>query len=131
VRQVAFGLYFGTGPEMDAYVAAARLPELLFMVVAGGALGAAFIPVFTARLALKDTAGAWRLTSAIINLLLLLLAPLSLLAMLLAPWLVRTIIAPDFSPALQARTALLLRIMLLSPAIFGVSGILMGALNEF
>ncbi|RLC88706.1 MAG: murein biosynthesis integral membrane protein MurJ [Chloroflexi bacterium] len=129
VRQVAFGLYFGTGPEMDAYVAAARLPELLFMVVAGGALGAAFIPVFTARLAVKDTAGAWRLASAIINLLLLLLVPLSLLAMLLAPWLVRTIIAPDFTPVLQARTALLLRIMLLSPAIFGVSGILMGALN--
>ncbi|HPD40949.1 MAG TPA: murein biosynthesis integral membrane protein MurJ [Anaerolineae bacterium] len=129
VRQMAFGYYFGAGEEMDAYVAAARIPELLFLVVAGGALGSAFIPVFTTRLTQGDTDGAWRLSSAIINLLIVIILPLSLLAIALAPWLTRVLIAPQFSPELQAQTTLLLRIMLLSPAIFGVSGILMGVLN--
>lgn len=129
LRQMVFGYYFGAGAEMDAYVAAARIPELLFLVVAGGALGSAFIPIFTTRLTREERESAWRLASAIINLLIVILVPLSLAAMLVAPWLTRTVIAPHFEAALQAQTALLLRIMLLSPAIFGVSGILMGVLN--
>ena len=129
VRQMVFGYYFGAGAEMDAYVAAARIPELLFLVVAGGALGSAFIPIFTTRLAHEDRTGAWRLASAIINLLVVIIVPLSLAAIVLAPWLTRTLVAPQFDPDLQAQTARLLQIMLLSPAIFGVSGILMGVLN--
>jgi putative peptidoglycan lipid II flippase len=129
VRNSVFGYYFGVGVEMDAYFAAARIPELLFLVVAGGALGSAFIPIFTTRLTHGDAEGAWRLSSAIINLLIVIILPLSLLAIVLAPWLTRAVIAPQFSPELQAQTTLLLRIMLLSPAIFGVSGILMGVLN--
>ncbi|MEA3309253.1 MAG: murein biosynthesis integral membrane protein MurJ [Chloroflexota bacterium] len=129
VRQIVFSRYFGTGPEMDAYVAAMRIPDMLFLVVAGGALGSAFIPVFTARLTRGERTEAWGLASAIINLLLLVIIPLSLGAMLLAPWLVRHLIAPALSPAIQARTVILMRVMLLSPAIFGVSGVVMGILN--
>ena len=129
VRQIVFSRYFGTGPEMDAYVAAMRIPDMLFLVVAGGALGSAFIPVFTARLTRDERPEAWGLASAIINLLLLVIIPLSLGAMLLAPWLVRHLIAPALSPAIQARTVTLMRVMLLSPAIFGVSGVVMGILN--
>ena len=129
VRQIVFGLYFGTGLEMDAYVAALRVPDALFLIVAGGALGSAFIPTFTTRLAQEDEAGAWRLASAISNLLLIVLVPLSAAAMALSPWLVRTVVAPAADPAIQARAADLMRVMLLSPAIFGVSGIVMGALN--
>ncbi len=128
-RTVVFGFYFGTGPEMDAYNYAARISELLFNVVAGGALGSAFIPIFTGRLTREDRRGAWQLAAALINWVLALLAALSLLAALGAPWLMRTVIAPQAEPAIQARAVLLLRVMLLTPAIFGVSGIVMGALN--
>jgi len=129
VRQVVFSHYFGTGPEMDAYVAAMRIPEAIFMVVAGGALGSAFIPLFAARLARNETASAWRLASAIINILLVLLVPLSLLCIVLAPWLVQVFVAPASPPDVQAETAALMRVMLLSTAIFGVSGVIMGILN--
>lgn len=129
VRQVVFGAYFGTGPEMDAYVAALRIPDAIFLVVAGGALGSAFIPLFTSRLARQETVAAWRLGSAIITILLILLIPVSLLCMLLAPWLVERFVAPALAPAAQARTAELMRVMLLSPTIFGVSGVVMGILN--
>ena len=39
VRQMAIAGQFGTGAEMDAYQAAFRLPDILFQLVAGGALG--------------------------------------------------------------------------------------------
>ena len=129
VRQTVFGIYFGTGIEMDAYVAAQRIPEAIFLVVAGGALGSAFIPLFTARLERDETAAAWRLASSIINLLLVVLVPLSLLFVLIAPWLVHAFVAPGAAGEVQLLTIRLMRIMLLSTAIFGVSGVVMGVLN--
>lgn len=129
VRQVVMGAYFGTGPEMDAFIAAGRIPEAIFLVVAGGALGSAFIPMFSGRLAHRETAGAWRLSSAIITILVVVLLPVSVLCIAAAPWLVRVMVAPAMQADLQARTTTLMQVMLLTPAIFGVSGILMGMLN--
>jgi len=129
VRQVVYGAYFGIGPEMDAYVAAKNIPETIFLVVAGGALGSAFIPLFTGRLAKGETASAWRLASAIITILFAVLVPLSLIGIVVAPWLVRVVVAPGLARAVQARTVEVMRVMLLSPTIFGISGIVMGALN--
>ncbi len=54
-----------------------------------------------------------------------------MLLALAAPWLVHTVLAPGFSAAQQALTAELVRWMLVSTVIFGVSGIVMGVLNSF
>jgi len=129
VRQMIIGAMFGTSGELDAYMAASRIPEMIFLVVAGGALGSAFIPTFTSRLTRNGPAAAWRLASAIVNLVLIVLTGLAALAAAGAPLLVRTVVAPGFSPAQQALTARLLRVMLLSSVIFGASGVVMGALN--
>lgn len=129
VRQMVFGLYFGTNPEADAYVAAVKIPDTLFLVVAGGALGSAFIPLFTQRLTQNEQDAAWKLASSIINILIAVLLPVSLVCFVLAPWLVRVLVAPALSPDVQARTVELMRVMLISPTVFGVSGVLMGALN--
>jgi putative peptidoglycan lipid II flippase len=129
LREMAISHQFGTGGDLDAYLAAFRLPDLLFQIVAGGALGSAFIPTFAAFLAQDQEEGAWRLASAVINLVLLLTTALAAVAALLAPWLVRDVIAPGFDPARQALTTSLMRLMLVTPVIFGVSGIVMGILN--
>ena len=129
VREMVVGALFGTSAAYDAYQAAARIPEMIFLVVAGGALGSAFIPAFADHMAKEDHAGAWRLASAIANLALIVLTVTAGLTAVFAPVLVRTVIAPGFDPPQQALTARLLRLMLLSPIIFGVSGIVMGALN--
>lgn len=129
VRQIVFGAFFGTGAEMDAYVAAVRIPDAIFLVVAGGALGSAFIPLFTGRLAREETASAWRLASAIITILTVILVPVSLVCVVAAPWLVDTFVAPALSTEVQARTVEVMRVMLIAPTIFGISGIAMGTLN--
>jgi len=129
LREMVISHQFGTGGDLDAYLAAFRLPDILFQIVAGGALASAFIPTFAAYLAQGDEQGAWRLASAVINLVFIITAGLSLLAALFAPWLAETVIVPGFAPERQALTARLMRLMLVTPAVFGVSGVVMGVLN--
>jgi putative peptidoglycan lipid II flippase len=129
VRQMVIAGQFGTGAEMDAYQAAFRLPDILFQLVAGGALGSAFIPTFAGYMTRGDRSGAWHLTSLVINLLLVTLTLGAALSVILAPWLVDWIIAPGFDAETAALTTRLMRVMLLSSIIFGISGVVMGALN--
>ena len=128
LREVVIAHQFGTSAQMDAYLAAFRLPDFLFYVVAGGALGSAFIPTFTGYVARQDMPGAWRLASAVVNWVILILSLLGAIAAVFAPWIVRQLYA-DFSPEQQALTIELMRWMLISTVIFGVSGVLMGILN--
>ena len=93
----------------------------MFSVVAGGALATAFIPVFTGFAAADDRTAAWRLASAITNWVVLIIGALAALAALFSPWLVRFLIAPGFDPALQAETAVVMRLVLISTVIFVVS----------
>ncbi len=128
LRQIIINRTFGTSAELDAYFAAFRVPDLLFTVIAGGALGSAFIPMFTGFLD-ESRERAWRLASAVVNNLLIALCVIAGLAALAAPLLVRTVLAPGFSPEYQLLTANLMRVMLISTVIFGVSGLLMGIHN--
>ncbi|NLE76051.1 MAG: murein biosynthesis integral membrane protein MurJ [Chloroflexi bacterium] len=130
-RELIIGHQFGTSGDLDAYLAAFRVPDLLFQLVAGGALASAFIPTFSALLSRGDERAGWRLTSHVVNLLLVVLALASLLAAWQAPWLMAHVVAPGFPPERQALAARLMRLMLLSPVVFSVSGILMGVLNSY
>jgi putative peptidoglycan lipid II flippase len=131
VRNAVIARHFGIGADLDAYYAAFKLPDLLFTIVAGGALATAFIPVFADFLAEDDRAGAWRLASAITNLVVLAVSLLAALAALLAPWLVRHVIAPGFDSTQQAETAALMRLVLLSTLVFGVSAVQSSVLHGF
>lgn len=129
VRQILITRAFGTGTSIDSFYAASTFPDLIFSLVAGGALSSAFIPTLTGFLVKEDKAGAWKLASSIINIVLLVLIGLSVISAILAPQIIRYVLAPDFPPSEQALAASLLRILLISPAIFGVSGLIMGILN--
>lgn len=122
---------FGLGAEWDAFVTANRIPELLFTLIAGGALAHAFIPIFSGYLAREDYQGAWRTASHVINLVFLVTLIASILAFLAAPALIANVVAPGFTPAAQAQSAELMRILLLSTLIFSVSGLVMGILQSF
>jgi len=128
-REMVVGAVFGTTAAYDAYLAAVRVPDILFTLIAGGALGSAFIPTFTGYFARNDPEGGWRLASAVVNLLVLVLTLAAGLAWLAAPLIVPTILAPGFGPDLQALTVSLMRTMLVAPILFGVSGVVMGVLN--
>jgi putative peptidoglycan lipid II flippase len=130
LRQVMIANVFGTEGLIDTFYAATVLPDTLFALVAGGALASAFIPTFTGFLARQDRTGAWNLASAVGNLVFVFLTVLSAAAWFFALPIVETLIAPEFTPVQQALTAEMLRILLLSQIILGVSGLLMGILNS-
>jgi putative peptidoglycan lipid II flippase len=117
--------------DLDAFFAANRVSETLFNLIAAGALGSAFIPTFTGLLARSETARAWRLASALANIIFLILSALSILAGILAPQIVRYLLAPGFAanPAQFALTVQLLRIQLASVLLFGLGALLVGILN--
>ena len=54
VRQMVTGTMFGTSGDLDAYLAANRISDTVFLVIAGGALGSAFIPMFADHLAKEN-----------------------------------------------------------------------------
>jgi len=129
LRTRLVGTTFGTGPEYDAFTAANQLPEVFVTLIAGGALAAAFIPVYSAYLTSPQAKQAARLANATLTLVLLILGSISALGALFAPWLTRVILVPDFPPEMQQLTAELMRIVLIQTTIFGVSGVLSSILN--
>lgn len=129
VREVVIGAVFGTSATYDAYLAAARIPDILFTLIAVGALGSAFIPTFADYFARSDAEGGWRVASAVINLLLVTLTAAAGLAWLTAPTLVSRVLAPGFSPDQQTLAVSLVRVMLVAPILFGASGMVMAILN--
>lgn len=129
LRTMIFSVTFGTSASLDAFYAAQRIPEALYVLVAGGALGSSFIPVFSRFMAKGDEHGAWRLASAVMSTAGLLAAVLALVVALAAPQLVPTLLVPGASPDIQALTISLTQVMMLTVVIFSISGLVMGILN--
>jgi putative peptidoglycan lipid II flippase len=128
LRQRLIAGQFGTGSELDVFTAANVIPELLFTMLSGGALSFAFIPVYKEKL--ESGEGAAALFSKVVNWIFLIITIVSLVAALLAPWLVsaRWGVAAAYSPELQQLTVQLMQVLLLSTIIFAVSSILTSTL---
>ncbi|MGI8925138.1 MAG: murein biosynthesis integral membrane protein MurJ [Tepidiformaceae bacterium] len=134
LRTVVIADEFGASPELDAYWVAFRVPDLIFQVLAGATLGSAFIPVF-ARLYRRDgEERAWQLASTALTLITAATAVLSVVAFVAAPLLV-PLLAPGLGEDLGREDELtdkaveLTRLMLLSPLLFSISGMVTGILN--
>jgi putative peptidoglycan lipid II flippase len=130
-RQIVIAQAFGTSSDYDAFVAAFRLPDILFMLIAGGALGTAFIPILTERLTRPSPADpdGWHLTSSVLNTLLLVAIGLSVIVALFALPLVQWLVAPGFSLENQILTARLMQLTLISTVIFSVSSLVGAVLH--
>lgn len=135
IRTRLVSVTFGAGSDYDAFTAANQLPEVFFTLFAGGALAAAFIPVYSAHLS-KRSQAAGQLANTILTLVILVLSSISALGAIFAPWLTRTLLVPGsltagvgFTPEMQRLTADLMRIILVQTTIFGVSGVISSILN--
>lgn len=129
VRGILVARTFGASPELDAFFAANRVSETLFLLVAGGALGSAFIPTFTGLLAKQEHLAAWKLASAIANMVTLTLGSLALLTAIFAPQVVQYAFDLSRDPQIFALTISLMRIQLISAVLFGLGGLIVGILN--
>jgi putative peptidoglycan lipid II flippase len=130
VRQIIFNAIFGAGPAANAYYAAFRLPDTLFSLIAGGALIQAFVPVFISYENEHGQSDTWRLTSLVLNVLLVALTAFVLVTEIAAPYFVSHWLVPGYSPSEQALTITLTRIMLLQPLLLGAGSVAIAVLNS-
>ncbi|HEX7735680.1 MAG TPA: murein biosynthesis integral membrane protein MurJ [Ktedonobacteraceae bacterium] len=122
-----FTYVFGGLPAGAAYLQAYLIPNLIYTVVAGGALSSAFIPVFTSyAVGRKDEKTAWHVASSALNLSVMIMLAFSIVGFLLAPLLV-PLYNPGASPAQLNLIVTLTRIMLVQAIVLG-SGVIVGAI---
>jgi putative peptidoglycan lipid II flippase len=127
---IRYLLIVNTLPErdVDTFLAAFRLPDTIFQLVAAGALSSAIIPIVAGLLASDDEARAWRVVTTVTNLMLAALLVLGSIVFILAPWLVPAI-TPGFDQAQLEQQIELTRIMLLSPLFLALGAMATSVLN--
>lgn len=130
VREQVFAVCFGAGRELDAFITAFRIPNLLRDLFAEGALSAAFVTTFTQSLARDGEPAAWRLANLVANAIAVVVGGLCLLGIWMAPALVDAI-APGFAaiPGKSALTAELTRTMFPFLLLVALAAVAMGILN--
>jgi putative peptidoglycan lipid II flippase len=121
--------HIGTNQFTDAYTQAFNLPDLVYNVVAGGALVSAFIPVFNLyMMGKKDEKTAWHVASSALNISTVFLMFLALLGMLFTPQIIH--IYYFTTPVSEQGTIVsLMRIMFLQSVIMGAGVIISSVLN--
>lgn len=121
-RVLVSHFYFCCKDSLDAYYAAFRLPDMIFQLVVIGALSAAFIPVFSEQL-IKDKGLAYKISSSLVNILLLFYLVLAGIIFFLAKD-ISSVITGQFSPAQIELMSNLTRLMLFAQGFFLISNFL-------
>jgi len=130
VRDVVIYAQFGQNRITDAYNAAFSIPDFLYMILVGGALSAALIPVFTSYLTDNKEKEAWQAVSILLNSMILLLVVGVTLGLIFTPTLIK-IMVPGFDQETTDLTVKLTRIMFAQTFFMVLSGISVGILNSY
>lgn len=122
---------FGAGQILDAYYASFKIPDLIYNLLIVGALSAGFIPVFTKLFnsSEENKQASWDLTNNVINIITIFMILTGIIGIAFASFLT-PLIAPGFSAEKQLITTSLMRIMFLSPFLFGLSMVFGGVLQS-
>lgn len=126
VREMVTAAMFGAGTEMDIFVAAFTIPNLLCRVLGESSVEAGFMPLFKGTHAAGETARAWRLAARTTNWLALGLGALVAIGIIASPLLV-TIVAHGFKGEVAEATVRMTRLMFPFGVAIGLAA-LMGAI---
>lgn len=129
IRETVFAGLFGAGRNLDAFLMAFRLPNLLRDLFAEGALSTAFITTFSKKIAVEGDESAWRLANKVATLTGVFMSAVTLLGIVFAPQLVELLTWGSWSPDKTALTILLTRIMWPFMLLVSLAALVMGMLN--
>ncbi len=129
VREVITTTFF-TRAETDPFYAAFIIPDFMYYLLVGGALSAAFIPLFSEYLAKGEEEEGWKMASTFINLTIILLAVFSLLGIIFA----RQLAPLQAYSMKEGKLELLVELTrMMFPAVFftALAGLMGGVLNSY
>src|SRR5437773_8711206 len=129
IREMVFAGLFGAGKNLDAFLMAFRLPNLLRDLFAEGALSTAFITTFSKKIAIEGDQSAWRLANKVATLTAVFMSAVTVLGIVFAPQLVELLTWGAWSPDKTALTILLTRIMWPFMLLVSLAALVMGMLN--
>src|SRR3954466_3905458 len=129
IREMVFAGLFGAGRNLDAFLMAFRLPNLLRDLFAEGALSTAFITTFSKKIAVDGDQSAWRLANKVATLTAVFMSAITLLGIVFAPQLVDLLTWGSWSPDKTALTISLTRIMWPFMLLVALAALVMGMLN--
>ncbi|HJP81908.1 MAG TPA: murein biosynthesis integral membrane protein MurJ [Fimbriimonadaceae bacterium] len=127
VRDAIITGKFGGSGFTDAYFQSFKIPDLLFFLIAGGALSSAFIPVFSEYLHTEREREAWHIFSVVTTFMSILVVGFIVLAWIFA-YLLSHMIAPGTSDAFIPYIVQMSRIVLPAQFAFFIGGIMFGTL---
>ncbi len=127
LRDTVMASQFGIGMDTDAYRLAVNIPDLLFMLIAGGGLSSAFIPVFSKFIHTDREEDAWRVFNVVVTVCAIVVIALIVLAWVLAPE-IATFFAAGQKEALVPRIVTMGRIMLPAQFAFLIGSVILGTL---
>lgn len=122
LRDRIFAQTFGASRTLDAYNAAFLLPDLLFNILIASGIAAAFVPIFT-DLFYSDRKRSYDYANSVISAAITIMAIAAVLLAVFAES-VSVLVAPGFSHEEKLLVAKILRILALSPILFGISNAL-------
>ncbi|MCX6751687.1 MAG: murein biosynthesis integral membrane protein MurJ [Candidatus Nomurabacteria bacterium] len=115
--------FIGPSAGLDAYYAAFRVPDLIFISIASLASITVLIPFIVEKMnGEKVTDEARKVLNDVFTVFFITMVVVSFVAFLIMPYLA-SFIAPGFTPIMQAKVVLFSRIMLLSPILMGLSNL--------
>src|ERR1700686_3616745 len=129
IRAQVFAGLFGAGKNLDAFLMAFRLPNLLRDLFAEGALSTAFITTFSKKIATEGDESAWRLANKVVTLTVVFMSAVTLLGIIFAPQLVDLLTWWSWPPDKTALTILLTRVMWPFMLLVSLAALVMGMLN--
>lgn len=122
-RDRSIAHFIGPGSSLDAYYAAFRIPDLIFISIASLASVTVLIPFVVSKMNDGEvSASAQKFFNDVFTVFLSVMILVSFFAFILMPYLA-SFIAPGFTPLMQAKVIVLSRIMLLSPILMGLSNL--------
>lgn len=130
-REVVVAAIYGAGATFSAFTVAFQIPNVIRTFVADQALVGALVPVFTGLREEDDEERAWRVASSVVSVLLVILLPLTALAMVGAEFLV-DIVVYDRNKAIDlGLAAQLFRIMIPIVVLMSLAGVIIAILNSY
>ena len=132
VREIYAASLFGVTGPMSAFTIAFQVPNLVRALVADAALQGAFVPVFTELLEKGERKEAFKVASALLSLITMVLGSLTLVFIIAAPTVIEWV-TPGFDdePALRELTVGLSQLMFPIVLLLSLAGVTVGMLNSF
>jgi putative peptidoglycan lipid II flippase len=130
-REVVVAAIYGAGATFSAFTVAFQIPNVIRTFVADQALVGSLVPVFTNLREDGDEERAWQVASTVVSVLLLLLLPLTALAMLGADLLVDIAVYDGNDQIDMGLAADLFRIMIPVVVLMSIGGVIIGILQSY